>query len=162
MSGWTENRARGAKEAAGQRETVFNLATSRKMIPLIRLIIDDMLDSQAEMAKSAPELTVLDRQRHQLAWPERSRRYDLQEQVAIFEKHIQDARAELGSLGVALVDRLLGRVGFPTIVNGRRAYFSWQPGEEGILFWHFPNELERKPVPSAWSRNANLSFSSKF
>ena len=50
------------------------------------------------------------------------------------EARLQEARTELDDLGVALVDGEAGQVGFPTIVNNRRAFFSWRADDEGIDF----------------------------
>jgi hypothetical protein len=36
-------------------------------------------------------------------------------------------------------------------VNDRRAYFSWQPGEEGLLFWNYADDFTRRPVPESWT-----------
>jgi hypothetical protein len=51
---------------------------------------------------------------------------------------------------VALFDDLRGQVGFPTQVNGRRAYFSWRLGEEEVKSWHFAGESARRTIPASW------------
>jgi hypothetical protein len=161
MSGSTENQAQGTRRMLGQRESAFNLATARKMVPLVRRIVEDVLQDQRRLIRLRPELNRLDRERHRLSWPERSRRYELQEEMAAADKHLQETLSELAGLKLIWVDAITGRVGFPTIVNSRKAFFSWEPGEESIRFWHFPNDLERKPVPASWARKANLIFSTK-
>jgi hypothetical protein len=60
---------------------------------------------------------------------------------------------------VVLLDDLQGRVGFPTLVNNRRAYFSWHPGEEGLHSWQFADEDIARPIPMAWLKE--ISFSGK-
>jgi hypothetical protein len=64
---------------------------------------------------------------------------------------LEDALAELEVLGVALIDARQGRVGLPTVVNGRLAYFSWQPGDPALQYWHFPEEAQRRPIPPGWN-----------
>ena len=54
----------------------------------------------------------------------------LQDEITRAEKELTETRDELSNLGVVLLDDGRGRVGFPTMVNNRRAYFSWQLGEE--------------------------------
>ena len=36
------------------------------------------------------------------------------------------------------------------MVNNRRAFFSWEPGEDIPKFWHFLEEIVRRPIPPAW------------
>ena len=43
------------------------------------------------------------------------------------EQNAVQARTELEALGLALIDPDLCQVGFPTMVNNRKAFFSWRP-----------------------------------
>jgi hypothetical protein len=58
---------------------------------------------------------------------------------------------------VTLLDDDQGRVGFPTMVNNRRAYFSWRLGEDGLHSWHFAEESACRPIPAAWLKELTLS-----
>src|SRR5438874_12645796 len=102
MNGSTENRAHGASEKPGRRETPLNLPTARSMLPLVERILGDILHDQKNLDKLLPEQNQLDRHRRDLSWPERARRYRLQDEVAGTERHLQDALAELASLGLQL------------------------------------------------------------
>src|SRR5437588_3954112 len=82
MNGSTENRAQGASEKPGRRPTVFNLATARRMLPLVQRIVSDVTHYRRLLAGLRPEQCRLDRQRRTLAWPERWRRYQIQEEIA--------------------------------------------------------------------------------
>jgi hypothetical protein len=152
MNGSTENRTPGASEKPGRQEISLKLPVARSMIPLVKRIVDDILNNRKELALLTPEQDRLFRHRRDLSWPERARRYRLQEEVTAIERRIEEALAELASLGVQLIDGEQGRVGFQTIVNGRAAFFSWQPGDEGIDFWHFPEEMTRHAIPTSWSK----------
>src|SRR5205807_8821733 len=97
------------------------------------------------------ELEGLDRNRRALTWPERQRRYLIQDEITRFGDRRKELEGELGQLGVQLVDAVHGRVGFPTIVNAKPAYFSWQPGEAEVGFWHFAEgDDRRRPIPTNW------------
>ncbi|QDV24887.1 hypothetical protein Q31a_32090 [Aureliella helgolandensis] len=75
-------------------------------------------------------------------------RADLQEE---YEK-IWRYRAELESLGVFLRQTEEGGIEFPTIVNGREAFFSWRTGEKTVQFWRFadmPYSTRRSELPTA-------------
>ena len=65
--------------------------------------------------------------------------------MAAAEQNLQQALGELQGLSVSLVDPDVGQVGFPTIVNKKPAFFSWHPGEEELLYWHFAGEGVRRP-----------------
>jgi hypothetical protein len=127
------------------------------MLPLIQRVIGDILHNDKVIARLQPEQDRLDRQKRSLAWPERQRRYHVSEDLAVAERELQEAMIELQLLGVALLDPEVGRVGFPTLVNNRRAYFSWKPADEGVHFWHFAEESIIRPIPSAWLKEISLS-----
>jgi len=161
MNGSTENRAHGASEKPGRRETTLSLATAASMLPLVRRILDDILHDQKHLAELMPEQNRLDRHRRDLSWPERARRYQIQAEVSATEQRLQESLSELAGLGLQLLDADEGRVGFPTIVNGRRAFFSWQPGDDGIDYWQFPDETTRRSVPASWRKSNEVGLASK-
>ncbi|MFO0968090.1 MAG: DUF2203 family protein [Gemmataceae bacterium] len=129
---------------------VLSLTTVNKMLPLVERIVGDFLHGRHELNRLQPEEARLDRQRRDLSWPERQRRYEVKERVAGAEHEMQGAVEELGDLGVVLLDQDFGRVGFPTMVNNRRAFFSWRPGEDGLHTWHFAEDEVFRPIPAAW------------
>ncbi|HXG11946.1 MAG TPA: DUF2203 family protein [Gemmataceae bacterium] len=156
MNGSTENRAPGAPEKPGGPDNVFSLTTARRMLPLVRQIVADILGRGQRLKRLHAEKDCLDRQRRTLAWPGRSRRYQLQDEIADEERGLQEAVAELDSLGLVLLDEDEGRVGFPTLVNERRAFFTWQPGEDGLKHWHFLGESIRRVIPPSWAKADGL------
>jgi hypothetical protein len=150
MNGSSENATSGAFERPDGSETLLSLTTSRRMLPLVGRIIRDMTHARQVLARLQPERDRLDRKRRTLSWPERSRRYQLQEEIAAAELALQDSLAELEVLGLVLVQPQACWVGFPTVVNGRKAFFSWKPGEETLKFWHFAGETVRRLIPGTW------------
>jgi hypothetical protein len=161
MSGFSGNTASNASERPERPETAMNLITARRMLPLVQRIVQDILTDQQTLERLQPEQDRLDRQRRDLRWPERRRRYQLQEEIGGVERHLQDALLELQGLAVVLLDPQAGRVGFPTIVNDRRAYFSWRPGEETIRSWHFAEETAGRPIPLSWLKVGDISLTGK-
>jgi hypothetical protein len=154
MNGSTEHRASDADAQLDPQQTILNLTVARRMLPLLRRIVTDILTQRRILAELGLEQETLDRQRHTLAWPQRQRRYQVHEEVAAARRHLEEALAELEVLGVALVDPAHGQLGLPTVVNGRLAYFSWRPTETTIQFWQFPGESIRRPVPASWSESS--------
>jgi hypothetical protein len=154
MNGSTENRASGAFEKPNGPDAVLSLTTARRMLTLVRQIVEEILGRGRRLERLHAEKHRLDRQRRTLNWPERSRRYQLQDEIADEEQGLQEAASELGALGVLLLDAGRGKVGFPTLVNERRAFFTWQPGEDGLKYWHFLGENVRRTIPPGWGKVA--------
>jgi hypothetical protein len=160
MSGSTEKRAQDASEKPGQK-VVLNLATARRMLPLVQRVVRDVLHYQNLLAHLRPEQDHLDRQRRTLAWPLRCRRYQVREELAAAEGALQDARAELASLSLVILDLATGRVGFPTLVDNRQAFFSWRPGEETLNSWQFPEDTTLRLIPAHWAKAASIRLTAK-
>jgi len=161
MNGSTGNAAFNAYERPNRREVALNLVTARRMLPLVQRIVADLLACHQAIARLQPEIGRLDRQRHDLRWPERQRRYAVREEMNTADRKLQEALDELDELGLAVLDGDVGRIGFPTIVNDRRAYFSWRMGEEGLRSWHFAEEVVLRPIPPAWHKAGDISLSGK-
>jgi hypothetical protein len=152
MNGFTEPRASDASEQPGQGEQILTWGASQAMLPLVGRIASDVMAHHARLMHLQPELERLDRQRRVLSWPQRSRRYAIHDELGLLDRALQENLAELTGLGVVLLDASTGLVGFPTLVNDRKAYFSWKPGEDGLKFWNFADEMVRHPVPESWTK----------
>jgi hypothetical protein len=153
MSGFTEHRESNAGEDLERHTAAFNLGTARRMLPLLRRIVGDLVTHQQMIAQLTLEQDGLDRQKRALDWPRRQRRYQVHEDLAAAQRHLEDALAELEVLGVVRIDSAIGLVGLPTVVNGRLAYFSWRPEDSSILYWHYPGEKVRRPIPAGWNEH---------
>jgi len=160
MNGSTENTAHGAPETPERREVLINLTTARNMLPLVGRIVDDIVHNHRMLVELLPQEELLHRQRRDLTWPERQRRYRIQEQIAAADRTYQEALTELAALGLVIVDSTEGRVGFPTMVNSRRAFFSWRRGEEDVQYWHYSEETVRRKIPLSWANEAEMSLAS--
>jgi hypothetical protein len=156
MNGSMGNMAFGAPETPAS-EAILNLTTVKRMLPLVQGIVKDIMAHQLSLERLQPEQERLDRRKRNLDWPQRQRRYQLQEQLDQLYKQLLSNQEELLELGVVLLDPTEGRVGFPTLVNNRRAYFSWHVGEEGLNSWHFAEESNRRPIPAAWLKEISLA-----
>src|SRR5208337_4482541 len=108
-----------AFEVTGRKPVVLNLGTARRMLALVQRIVEDVLSHQQRLSHLLPEQERLDRSRHQLDWPNRQRRYQVQEEISWVEGHLRQATEELQGLGGILIDAEIGQVGLPTVVNGR-------------------------------------------
>lgn len=154
MNGFTENTASGASEKPDRRDEPLTLETARRMLPLARRVVADILRHRQRLGELLPEQDRLDRERRTLGWADRLRRYHLRDEIAGEEHNLRDALAELEVLGLDLMDAVAGRLGFPTIVNDRAAFFSWTPGEDDVAFWHYADETLRRRIPASWAKVA--------
>src|SRR5262245_41258072 len=95
--------ASGPAGKARRNEVVFDLGTAKRMLPLVSRIVHDIQESRTQINRLQPEQDRLDRHRHDLSWPERRRRYAVQEEIAAVERRLSETLNELAKLGVALL-----------------------------------------------------------
>jgi len=133
------------------RAKPVDLSTARRMLPLVLRIAHDIVQDQRELDKFSFELEGLDRDKRNLSWPERERRYAVQGEVARLQSRLEEQKKELDQIGAVLADPSSGQVDFPTLLNGRAAFYSWRVGENTVEYWHFDGETARRPIPASWS-----------
>jgi hypothetical protein len=146
----TPRRAFGASAKSKRKDVNLDLPTVRQMLPLVKSIVADIVDRRSHLNRLHPEQESLERHRRDLAWQERARRYQIQEEIVATEGAYKQAVSELKDLGLALLDVNRGRVAFPTRINGRPAVFTWEPGEDSVVYWNYEDEDMRRPIPSEW------------
>ncbi len=155
MSG-KSNRASGKGDKARRQKKPLDLPTARRMLPLIQLIVNDIVLDQSELNRFTFEQEGLDRDKRNLSWPERQRRYTVLGEVARLQTRLEDEARELDTLGAIIQNPTVGQIGFPTLVNGRPAYFSWRLGEDAVQYWHFDGEHDRRPIPPNWMEGSQM------
>ncbi|MCS6975712.1 MAG: DUF2203 domain-containing protein [Gemmatales bacterium] len=124
----------------------ITLEQAQKMLPLVRRIVADIQNRWSRLSSLETEQLDLDRRKRTLDWPQRSRRYEIAEEIAQETRALQEAVAELERLDLVLVDAVHGEVAFPTIVKNRRAYFLWRAGEPEVKNWCYAHDPGRHPV----------------
>ena len=151
------NRASNSAGKPRKKEVTLDLATARQMLPLVRSIVADVQTARRALDRLVPEQERLDRQRRDLVWQERQRRYQVIDEIAAAEKAWTAAVSELNMWGLTLVDDEVGEVDFPTKVNGRTAAFSWLVGEDALSHWHYADEESRRPIPADWDKTGSTT-----
>ena len=152
MSEFTEKQTSGASERSGLTDRILTWQVSRAMLVLVSRVAQDLAGHHKRLAGLYSELAQLEKNRRTLDWPQRHRRYQLEDEVAAAEGEVRGLVGELEALGVALLDGSQGLVGFPTRVNDRPAYFSWMPGEDGLGYWNYAGDHVRRPVLHEWTQ----------
>jgi hypothetical protein len=144
------NRASHSAGKPRRKDVSVDLTTARRMLPLVKSIVADIVDTQNRMTRLAPERDALDDSRRALDWASRQRRYAVHDELTQAETALTNAVTELDAIGVTLVDRNACLVDFPTRINGRQAAFSWRLGEDGVGHWRYAGEKSRRPIPTDW------------
>ena len=146
----------GRSDLGGRPDAVLTWEQTQRMLPLVRSIISDIVRLVNRVTAIEPEKERLDRHRHDLVWLERQRRYQLTDELDRAIAELQHARVELDALAVVLLDAELGLVGFPTLVNNQRAFFSWKPGEEGVSSGSSPTATVAVPFRRRGRKSGGL------
>lgn len=149
------NRASRQTEKAKRKVANLDLRTARRMLPLVRSIVTDIVTTAEQIQTLAPEQATLDEYRRSLTWASRERRYAVTDAIANAERSLDGAVRELDTLGVSLVDGRQGQVDFPTRINGRPAAYSWRLGEEALDYWRYAGEENRRPIPAEWQHGVS-------
>lgn len=136
----------GSMGQSSLRERTLDLPAARRMLPLVKAIVRDIVDCTEKITKLTPIEERLERYRKNLNWQQRQERYQLQDELSKAKGELKKAVSELKELGLALVDEDKVCVAFPTRINGRPAVFTWQPGEENVQFWSYEGEDMRRPI----------------
>lgn len=150
MSGARRRPAAGSGQKRQRRSSILSLHAARKMFPLVRHILAEIQQRWQRIALLELEQADLEHRRLNLAWPERSRRYSIGEEIAAEQAALQETVAELEHLEVVLVDPARAEVAFPTSVNGRRAYFLWDLDSPDLTAWCYASDRSRHAIPAAW------------
>src|SRR3954466_479169 len=107
MNGYPKRASRPSR-SQDRPAIVLDLPTVRKMLPLVRHIVGDLLDVEQKLTALLWEREGLDRNRRTLSWPERQRRYFVLDEVSRHEQRRKDAVGELKGLGVVVLDTAHG------------------------------------------------------
>lgn len=130
---------------------LFTLEEANQRIPLVRVIVQDIVDLFRDVRDRRERLAGVKRLRGERAVPDRRYTEELdqiEEDIRRDEEKLVAYVEELADLGVELKDPGVGLVDFPATLDDRVVYLCWKLGEPGILCWH---ELEagfsgRQPV----------------
>jgi hypothetical protein len=143
----------GAGERPREAKVTLSLTLAQKMLPLVSHIVADVQRQWGLINQLEAEQMDLDHRRRQLSWPERSRRYQVADELATAQRSLEAAVIELEQLEVLLVDPVLGEAAFPTVIHGRRGYFIWRAGTAELGWWCYAHDVTRHPIPATWRRS---------
>ncbi|MCY2947551.1 MAG: DUF2203 family protein [Gemmataceae bacterium] len=154
MSGFAEYQSTsqwpGGRSALGE---ILTWEEAQSMLPLVAMIVRDVIDWTKALENTEALLGQLPDTR-QMDWAHRAKSYSLKDRQAECRRELRAAYLELETMRLTLMDQDLGVVGFPTLVNNRRAYFVWQVGDTSIKHWCYSCDTTRRQIPKSWIKDA--------
>ena len=119
--------------------TLFTAASANKALPLVRAIVQDIVELYGDVREREHRLNAL--RRGSTSKPQSDDPYSEEvEQIRTeLEKDVEKLEGfveELTELGVEFKDPVMGLVDFPANLNGQDVYLCWKLGEESVGFWH--------------------------
>jgi hypothetical protein len=120
----------------------FTVPEANAMLPLVRAIVDDIVQLKNEIEERSDRLKNVRRlpgQRRDEDNPYDEEVQQIEEDIEKDNDRLEEFCDELRRLGVELKDPRIGLIDFLTQIDGREAYLCWKLGEGEIAFWH---ELE--------------------
>lgn len=113
---------------------LFTIEQANRMLPLVRRIVEDIVQDYARWREQVGVLEVVAAGRRGDSPPDEAEKVeqDAQRLAADIERYV----TELRELGVDFKGFDQGLVDFPAELEGRRVYLCWKLGEESVEHWH--------------------------
>ncbi|MSR32326.1 MAG: DUF2203 family protein [Gemmataceae bacterium] len=140
---------------------ILTLEIAEAMLPLAGRVAEDLKYFSAKVRTLRSERIFFEKKKREFTWRERRRQHEVTDELYFMELSLENILNELKAIGIEPLVAELGLIGFPTMVNNRRAYFSWKPGEPCVCYWNFADELNRRPVPPTWYQDAQVEDQKK-
>ena len=116
---------------------LFTVEEANASLPLVRAIVQDVVDLAREVVERRERLAALKAGRKQAS---RNVYSDELAQVGTELEHdrerLMEFAQELLALGVELKDVMTGLVDFPARKDDRIVYLCWKLGEPDVAYWH--------------------------
>ncbi|MGQ0713971.1 MAG: DUF2203 domain-containing protein [Gemmatimonadaceae bacterium] len=110
----------------------FTIDQANRMLPLIRKIVQDIVDEYARWQRLVKELDVAAATASRDAADLDRLQRDIQGAATAIDRYV----GELKGLGVEMKGFDIGLVDFPGEMGGRPVYLCWRLGEPAVAHWH--------------------------
>lgn len=113
---------------------LFTIEQANRMLPLVRRIVEDIVQDYARWREQVGVLEVVAAGRRGDSPPDEAEKVeqDTQRLAADIERYV----GELRELGVEFKGFDEGLVDFPADMDGRTVYLCWRLGEDSVQHWH--------------------------
>lgn len=117
---------------------LFTIEEANQRLPLVRAIVQDIVDLFADLQTRRDRLSDVLRRRGE-SCPGRLYSEELEQtedDIRKDEERLAGFIGELNELGIEFKDPVQGLVDFPAEMDGRVVYLCWKLGEPEVRFWH--------------------------
>ena len=115
----------------------FTPAAATKMLPLVKMIVEDMVKLQKSIESQRERLRAIDRLPEMIDQPDyREEVSDIRDSLEAEERKLDACFGELASLGLEVHLPFDGSVDFPAVMNRRAVRLCWQPEDHQVEHWH--------------------------
>jgi hypothetical protein len=110
----------------------FTIEQANRALPLVRPIVQDIVDEYARWQELVRMLDVL----AAATAPDAAKVDRLQRDIQAAARTIDGFVRELTDLGIEMKGRDVGLVDFPGEMDGHPVYLCWRLGEPAVAHWH--------------------------
>jgi hypothetical protein len=110
----------------------FTIEQANRALPLVRRIVQDIVDEYARWQEMMKSLDVLAASSVRGNSDIARLQQDIQQAARTIDGYVR----ELTELGIAVKGMDVGLVDFPGEIGGRRVYLCWRLGEPAVSHWH--------------------------
>ena len=114
------------------RMKTFTIDQANRTLPLVRKIVQDIVDEYAQWQRLVKALDVAAAAPMRDAAELDRLQRDIQSAAATIDRYV----GELTELGVKMSGPDVGLVDFPGEMEGRPVYLCWRLGEPAVAHWH--------------------------
>ena len=119
--------------------TLFTVASANKALPLVRAIVQDIVELYVDVREREQRLNALRPASTGKQQPDDPYSEEVEQIRTELEKDVEKLEGfveELTELGVEFKDPVMGLVDFPANLNGQDVFLCWKLGEPSVGFWH--------------------------
>lgn len=122
--------------------TYFTHAEAERLVTLVRALIGQLRNLHHDQIAAEGEL---DQIRRNIVLnggmiPPRQRLAELKLEDERLVEQMKAVLDQIRAFGCEVKDLEKGLVDFPALYKGEMVYLCWKPGEEGIAYWHTPED----------------------
>jgi hypothetical protein len=110
----------------------FTIEQANRALPLVRRIVQDIVDEYARWQELVKALDVLAASSARGTSEIVRLQQDIQQAARTIDGYVR----ELTELGIEMKGLDVGLVDFPGEIGGRRVYLCWRLGEPSVSHWH--------------------------
>jgi hypothetical protein len=110
----------------------FTIEQANRALPLVRRIVQDIVDEYARWQEMVKSLDVLAASSVRGNSDIARLQQDIQQAARTIDGYVR----ELTELGIEVKGMDVGLVDFPGEIGGRRVYLCWRLGEPAVSHWH--------------------------